>query len=125
MEPSAVSDIYNCTVSIGNKIKVSVEKNITMQGNSHLYKYHAEVVLTEATESHQPPQSIVQLCQPPPPQLTTYRNTLIGTHNFNAIQLIGFIQDLVTSAPQINIKDYSVWLDSNSGPVIIASLKES
>jgi hypothetical protein len=57
------------------------------------------------------------------PNLTTYRNTLIGTHNFNATQLIGLIQDWVTSAPKINIRDYSVYLDS-SCPVTIASLDE-
>jgi hypothetical protein len=94
-----------------------------------LYKYHIEEALFEAIESR------CKCCFPrvnllkasfscaSSPNLTTYRNTLIGTHNFNATQLIGFIQDWVTSAPQINIKDYSVWLDS-SCPVAIASLKE-
>ena len=59
------------------------------------------------------------------PNLITYRNTLIGTHivNFNATQPVGLIQDWVTSAPQINIKDYAVWLDS-SCPIAVASLKE-
>ena len=82
-----------------------------MQGNSEIYKYYIEEALVEAIESH---------CKCHFPNLTTYRNTIIGTHNFNATQLIGFIQDWVTSAPQINIKDYSVWLD----PVAITSLKE-
>ena len=54
------------------------------------------------------------------PNLTTYRNTLIGTHNFNATQLIGFIQDWVESGPDIDIKDYAVSVDKGC-PVAIAS----
>ena len=96
---------------------------------AELYKYHIEEALVEAIESrcecHFPRANLLKAsfsCASSP-NLTTYRNTLIGTYNFNATQLIGFIQDWVTSAPQINIKDYSVWLDS-SCPVAIASLKE-
>ena len=103
----------------------------TFQGSHEfeLYKYHIEEALIEAIESrcecHFPKGNLLKAsfsCSSSP-SLTTYRNTLIGTHNFNATQLIGFFQDWVTSAPQINIKDYSVWLDS-SCPVAIASLKE-
>ena len=96
---------------------------------AELYKYHIEEAIVEAIESrcecHFPRANLLQplFSCASSPNLTTYRNTLIGTHNFNATQLIGFVQDWVTSAPQINIKDYSVWLDS-SCPVAIASLKE-
>ena len=46
------------------------------------------------------------------PHLTTYQNILIGTHNVNASQLVGFIQDWVNSGPKITIKSsYSVWVD--------------
>ena len=96
---------------------------------AELYKYNIEEALTEAIESrcecHLPRANLLKAsfsCGSSP-NLTTYRNTLIGTYNFNATQLIGFIQDWVTSEPQINIKDYSVWLDS-SCPIAIASLKE-
>ena len=58
-----------------------------------------------------------------PPEPLPLNLPMIGTHNFNATQLIGFIQDWVTSAPQINIKDYSVWLDT-SCPVAITTLRE-
>ena len=57
------------------------------------------------------------------PNLTTYRNTLIGTHNFNATQLIGFIQDWVTSGPKIKMDWYTIGVD-NSCSVAIASLEE-
>ena len=57
------------------------------------------------------------------PSLTTYRNSLIGTQNFNATQLIGFIQDWVTSEPIIKIDWYTIRVDS-SCPTAIASLEE-
>ena len=94
-----------------------------------MYKYHIEEALVEAVESrcecHFPKANLIKAsfsCSSSP-NLTTYRNTLIGTHNFNATQLIGYIQDWVNSEPQIVVNDYSVWLDS-SCPVSIASLKE-
>ena len=97
--------------------------------NMELYKYHIEKALIEAIESrcecHFPKDNLLKalfICASSP-NVTTYRNTLIGTHNFNATQLIGFIQDWVSSGPQINIKGYAVWLDS-SCPVAISSLKE-
>ena len=102
-----------------------------MQSNeeAELYKYHIEETLIEAIESrcecHFPKENLFEAsfsCASSP-NLTTYRNTLIGTHNFNATQLIGFIQDWVSSGPQIRVKMYAVWLDS-SCPVAISSLKE-
>ena len=94
-----------------------------------MFKYHTEEALVEAVESHCechfPKANLMKAsfsCSSSP-NLTTYRNTLTGTHNFNATQLIRFIQDWVNSEPHINIKDYSVWIDS-SCPVSIASLKE-
>ena len=96
---------------------------------AELYKHHIEVALIEAIESrcecHFPRENLLKAlftCANSS-NLTTYRNTLIGTHTFNATQLIGFIQDWVSSGPQIEIKSYAVWLDS-SCPVAISSLKE-
>ena len=58
------------------------------------------------------------------PHLTTYQNTLIGTHNVNASQVIGFIQDWVNSGPRITIKKrYSVLVDKKC-PVAVSSLDE-
>lgn len=57
------------------------------------------------------------------PYLTTYRNTLVGTYNFNATQLIGFIQDWVATGPTISVNHYSAWIDSGC-PVAIMSVRE-
>ena len=57
------------------------------------------------------------------PYVTTYRNTISGTHNFNATQLIGFIQNWVSTGPQIKINWFTVRLDS-SCPVALQSFEE-
>ena len=111
--------------------KVTSYYGICVQSDkeAELYKYYIEEALIEAIESrcecHFPKVNLLKAsfsCAISP-NLTTYRNTLIGTHNFNATRLIGFIQDWVNSGPKINIKTYTVWLDS-SCPVAISSLKE-
>ena len=53
----------------------------------------------------------------------TYRNTLIGTYNFNATQLLSFIQDWVSSGASVKVDWYSVGIDKHC-PVAIASLNE-
>ena len=52
-----------------------------------------------------------------------YRNALLGTHNFNGTQIIGFIQDWVSTGPLIKINGNSVRVDS-SCPVVISMLDE-
>ena len=52
-----------------------------------------------------------------------YRNTLLGTHNFNGTEIIGFIQDWVNTGPLIKIGGNSVRVDS-SCPVAVSSLDE-
>ena len=54
----------------------------------------------------------------------TYRNMLLGTHNFNGTQIISFIQDWVNTGPLIKIGGNYVRVDS-SCPVAIPSLDES
>ena len=55
--------------------------------------------------------------------LLTYRNTLLNTHNFNGTQIIGFIQDWVSTSPRIKMERSHVRVDS-SCPVAISSLDE-
>ena len=100
------------------------------QGEVELYKHYVEEALFEAImlrcECHFPREHLLQetFSCASSPNLTTYRNTLIGTHNFNATQLIGFIQSWVTSELRITIKrSYSIWLDK-SCPVAVSSLDE-
>ena len=94
-----------------------------------LHQHNIEEALIEAIESrcecHFPEDHFLKpmFSCANSPNLTTYRNTLIGTHNFNATQIISFIQDWVNSGPWINIKGYAVWVD-RSCPVTIASLNE-
>ena len=70
---------------------------------AELYKRHIEEALVEAVEScecHFPKANLLKAsfsCASSS-NLTIYQNTLIGAHSFNATQLIGFIQDWVTSA---------------------------
>ena len=52
-----------------------------------------------------------------------YRNTLLGTHNFNGTQIVDFIQDWVSTGPLIKIDGNSVRVDS-SCPTAISSLDE-
>ena len=52
-----------------------------------------------------------------------YRNTLIGTHNFNGTQITDFIQDWVNTGPLIKIDKNPVRVDS-SCPTTISSLDE-
>ena len=94
-----------------------------------LYTYHIEAALIEAIESrcecHFPKENLFNAsfsCSDSP-NLATYRNTLTGTHNFNSTQLIDFIQDWVSSGPRVNIKGYSVKIDS-SCHVAIASMND-
>ena len=94
-----------------------------------LYKSDIEEALIEAIESHCecrfPKDHLLKAifkCASSP-NLTTYRNTLIGTQNINATQLIGFLQDWVNSAPYIDVNDYAVSVDK-SCPVSIASLSD-
>lgn len=94
-----------------------------------MYKYHIEKSLTEAIESRCeclfPKDNLLEAtfsCGHSP-NLTTYRNTLLGTHNFNATQLIGFIQDWMTSEPRININGYAVKIDKSCSAAI-ASMNE-
>ena len=54
----------------------------------------------------------------------TYRNMLLGTHNFNGEQIVGFIQDWVNTGPLIKIGVNYVRVDS-SCPVGISSMYES
>ena len=104
---------------------------ILIQGDqeAELYKYHIEEALIEAIESrcecHFPKENLFEptFSCVRSPHLTTYRNTLVGTYNFNATQLIEFIQDWVATGPQISVKHYSLWID-NSCPVAITSPRE-
>ena len=57
------------------------------------------------------------------PNLLTYRNVLLGTHNFNGTLIIDFIQEWVDSGPLIKIGESYVRVD-NSCPVAISSLNE-
>ena len=50
-----------------------------------------------------------------------YRNVLIGTYNFNATHLVGFIQDWVNSGASVKMDQYSVDID-NSCPITTGSL---
>lgn len=95
-----------------------------------LYKYYIEEALIEAIkhrcECHFPRENLLQesFSCASSPHLTTYRNALIGTHNVNVSQLIGFIQDWVSSGPKITIKrSYSVWVDEKC-PVAVSSFDE-
>ena len=51
--------------------------------------------------------------------------TLLGTHNFNGTQIIGFIQDWVNTRPQIKFDSRIYVRIDNSCPVAISSLDES
>ena len=53
----------------------------------------------------------------------TYRNTLIGTYNFNATMVLGFVQDWVSSDTSVKVDWYSVGIDKHC-PVAISSLNE-
>ena len=53
----------------------------------------------------------------------TYRNTLLETYNFNATQLLGIIQDWVSSGASVKMDWYSVAIDKCC-PVAIESLNE-
>lgn len=57
------------------------------------------------------------------PQAIVYRNTLIGTQNFNATEIIAFIQDWVYSEPKIKVEWFTVGVDGNC-PVAIESLEQ-
>ena len=57
------------------------------------------------------------------PHVMTYRSTLLETHNFNASEIIGFIQDWVSADPLITIGESQVRVQS-SCPVDISSLTE-
>jgi hypothetical protein len=52
-----------------------------------------------------------------------YRNTLIGTHNFNGTQIVDFIQDWVSTGPLIEVDGNSIRVDSGC-PTAISSLNE-
>ena len=52
-----------------------------------------------------------------------YRNTLLGTLNFNGTQIVDFTQDWVSTGPLIEIDGNSVRVDS-SCPTAISSLNE-
>ena len=112
-----------CTMYICMLIQLESDKG------TELYEYHIRKSLIRAIESRCeclfPQDNLLEAtftCGYSP-TLTTYRNTLLGTHNFNATQLIGFIQDWVTSGPRINVKGYAVRIDK-SCPVAIASMNE-
>ena len=101
-------------------------------GEMEVYKYFIEEALIEAIklhcECHFPRENLLQesfSCSSSPHlSMTTYRNTLVGTHNVNASQLVGFIQDWVNSGPKITIKSsYSVWVDKKC-PVAVSSFDE-
>ena len=53
-----------------------------------------------------------------------YRNTLLGTHNFNGTQINDFIQDWISNGPLIEIDGNSVQVDS-SCLTAISSVDES
>ena len=99
-------------------------------GEIEMYKHFIEEALIEAIklrcECHFPRENLLQesfSCSSSP-HLTTYRNTLIGTHNVNASQFVGFIQNWVNSGPRITIKGgYSVWVDKKC-PVAVSSFDE-
>ena len=99
-------------------------------GEVEVYKYFIEEALVEAIklhcECHFPRENLLQetfSCLSLP-HLTTYRNTVVGTHNVNASQLIDFIQDWVNTGPKITIKSsYSVWVDKKC-PVAVSSFDE-
>ena len=52
-----------------------------------------------------------------------YRNTLLGTHNFNGTQIVDFIHEWVSTGPLIKINGNSVRVDS-SCHTAISSLDE-
>jgi hypothetical protein len=52
-----------------------------------------------------------------------YRNTLIGTNNFNGTQIVDFIQDWVSTGPLIEVDGNFMRVDS-SCPTAISSLDE-
>ena len=99
-------------------------------GEMEMYKHFIEEALIEAIklrcECHFPQENLLQesfSCSSSP-HLTTYWNTLVGTHNVNASQLVVFIQDWVNSGPRITIKGgYSVWVDKKC-PVAVSSFDE-
>ena len=91
---------------------------------------HIEEALIKAVESrckfHFPCSHLLNgsfHCQSSNTQ-ATYRNTLIGTYNFNANQLIGFIQDWVNSSASVKMDWYSVNIDKHC-PIAIGSLTET
>ena len=94
-----------------------------------IYKKFVEKAVIEAIERGCecifPPDHLLEAsfsCESSP-NLTTYRNALIGTHEFNATELINFIQDWVNSGSIIKIQNYSVRVDSTC-LVAISSLEE-
>ena len=93
------------------------------------YSYFIKVALAEAIKRHCkchfPITNFLEesfSCEDSP-NLMTYRSTLLGTYNFNGTQIIGFIQDWVSSSPRIKIETSHVRVDS-SCPVAISSLDE-
>ena len=54
----------------------------------------------------------------------TYRNMLLGTHNFNGKQIVGFIQDWVNTGPLIKIGGNYVRVDSGC-PAAISTMYAS
>ena len=93
------------------------------------YSYFIKVALVEAIERHCrchfPITNLLEesLSCENSLNLMTYRNTLLSTYNFNATQIIGFIQDWVSTSPRIKIERSHVRVDS-SCPVAISSLDE-
>ena len=93
------------------------------------YSHYIKLGLVEAIERrckcHFPTTNLLEesfSCEDSP-NLMTYRNTLLGTPNFNGTQIVGFIQNWVSTRPRIKIERSHVRVDSRC-PVAISSLDE-
>ena len=93
------------------------------------FSYFVKVALVEAIERHCkchfPITNVLDelfSCEDSP-NMMSYQNTLFGTHNFNGTQIIGFIQEWVSTSPRIRMERSQVRVDS-SCPVAISSLDE-
>ena len=94
-----------------------------------LYSHFIKLGLVEAIEHHCkchfPITNLLEEsfnCEDSP-NLMTYRNTLLGTYNFNGSKIIDFIQNWVSTSPRIKMERSHVRVDSTC-PVAISSLDE-
>ena len=93
------------------------------------YSYFIKVGLVEAIKHrcrcHFPITNLPEelfICEDSP-NLMTYRSTLLGTHNFNGTQILGFVQDWASTSPWIKVERSRVRVESDCF-VAISSLDE-